>query len=55
MPAWHDVQRTRGAALLADEAATDRRAGQGLRQSGQSDVDHASIGITDRTLILQVT
>jgi len=50
MPVRQDVHRTRGAALPADEARADFRPGQVLRQGIQSDIDHASIALTARTL-----
>jgi hypothetical protein len=52
MPVWHDVQRTRSATLLADEAPADSRPGQVLRQGVQSDIDidHPTIALTARTL-----
>jgi hypothetical protein len=50
MPVRHDVHSTCGATFLADEARADRRPGQVLRQGVQSDIVHASIARTARTL-----
>ena len=50
MPVWHDVHRSRDAALLTAETAADLRPGQVLRQDVQPDIDHASIAFTARTL-----
>ena len=50
MPVRHDMHRTRGAAFLADEAPCDCRPRQVLGQGVQSDIDHASVARTARTL-----
>jgi hypothetical protein len=50
MPIWHNVHRTYGAALLADEAPADCRPRQILGQGLQPDIDHASVALTARTL-----
>ena len=50
MPVGHDIHRTGGAALLADEAPTDHRPGLVLGQGVEPDVDHAPIAVAARAL-----
>jgi hypothetical protein len=50
VPVRHDVHRTCGATLLADEAPADHRPWLVLRKGIQSDVDHAVTALTARTL-----
>jgi hypothetical protein len=50
MPVWHDVHRTGGATLLADQAAANLRPGQIRGQGVQPNIDHPLTALTARTL-----